>query len=60
MAVLKPACKDGECRIQRAPPYEEVNSSTYQVGNGSCYKFKADPVDCPSTGIIEPFQRFVR
>jgi hypothetical protein len=59
IALFKPGCKDGECSIQKAPPYEEVKTSTYQVGN-KCYKFEANPIECPSTGVIEPFQRYVR
>jgi hypothetical protein len=59
MALLKPGCKEGECHIQKAPPYEEVKSSTYQLGS-KCYKFEAEPVECPMTGVIEPFERFVR
>ena len=59
MALLKPGCKAGECHIQKAPPYEEVKSSTYQLGS-KCYKFEAEPVECPMTGVIEPFERFVR
>ena len=58
MAVLKPACK-GNCSIQKAPPYTEVKSSTYQLGS-SCYQFQAEPIECPSTGVIEPFERFLR
>jgi hypothetical protein len=59
MALLKPVCKGDACEIHRAPPYEEVKTSTYQMGE-KCYQFKANPVECPTTGVIEPFQRFVR
>jgi hypothetical protein len=59
MAVLKPACKGAECQVRKAPPYEDIQASTYQIG-GSCYQFKAEPVECTESGIIEPFQRFVR
>ena len=59
MAVLKPACKGTECSIQKAPPYEEVTKSTYQMGS-DCFQFQAKPIECPSKGVIEPFQRFIR
>jgi hypothetical protein len=59
MALLKPGCKDSECHIQKAPPYEEVKSSTYQLGS-KCYNFEAETMECPMTGVIEPFERFVR
>jgi hypothetical protein len=59
MAVLKPTCSGEKCRIQKAPPYEEVKNSTYQLG-GECFQFRAEPITCPSKGVIEPFERFVR
>ena len=59
VSLLKPICKGSECHIQKAPPYDEVKESTYQLGS-KCYQFKADPVECPNTGVIEPFERFVR
>jgi len=59
MAVLKPVCTSKECRIQKAPPYEEVTKSTYQLGS-DCFQFEAKPIACPEKGVIEPFERFVR
>jgi len=54
MALLKPVCKGDACRIQKAPSYEEIKTSTYQLG-ASCYKFEAQHMECPSTNVIEPF-----
>ena len=59
MALLKPECKGSACQIQKAPPLEEVKKTTYQLTSG-CYQFKAETIECPSQGAIEPFQRFVR
>ncbi len=59
MAVLKPGCKGSECQILKAPPLEEVKKSTYQTSSG-CYQFHAETIECPKTGVIEPFERFVR
>jgi hypothetical protein len=59
MALLKPMCAGADCRIQKAPPYEEVKKSTYQLGQ-DCFQFQAEPIACPSKGVIEPFQRFIR
>lgn len=59
MALFKPMCKGTECYIKKAPPYDEVNTSTYHLGE-VCYQFKATPVKCPDSGIIEPFERFVQ
>ena len=59
IALLKPVCEGVDCRIQKAPPYEEVKTSTYQMG-ADCYQFHAEPIACPNKGVIEPFERFVR
>jgi hypothetical protein len=59
MAVLKPVCNGSECRILKAPPFEEVKQSTYQLGT-DCFQFRAQPIVCPTRGVIEPFERFIR
>lgn len=59
ITVCKSSCKGGECRIQKAPPADEVKTSTYQIGP-KCFQFKSDIVECPGAGVIEPFERFVR
>ncbi len=56
MAVFKPACKGEECRILKAPPIKEVQSTTYQLGS-ECYQFRTEMITCPTKGVIEPFQR---
>lgn len=58
IALFKPP-QHGDNHIQKAPPYEEVKSSTYQLGD-KCYKFEASAIECPSVGVIEPFERYVR
>lgn len=59
MSLLTPICKGEECNVRKAPPYDEVRTSTYQLGS-KCYKFDVKHMDCPLQGIIEPYQRFVR
>jgi hypothetical protein len=59
MCLLKAECKGSECKILKAPPLDEVNKATYQLG-GKCYKFRSSPIDCPAGTIIEPFERFLR
>lgn len=54
MALLRPICNGAECLIQKAPPLEEVNKATYQLGS-KCYQFRSATVECPKTGVIEPF-----
>ena len=55
VAVLRAGCSGDNCVIQKAPPVEEVKSTTYQIGH-KCYQFATEPVDCPTMGAIEPFQ----
>jgi len=59
MAVLKPGCRSTDCRIQKAPPVEEVTKTTYQIGQ-TCYQFQTQQMECPKQGVIEPFSRQVR
>jgi len=54
MTLLRPLCHGSECIIQKAPPLEEVNKATYQLGS-KCYQFRSVTLDCPKEGIIEPF-----
>jgi len=56
MTLFKPVCNGDECRILKAPPLEEVTSSTYQLG-GKCYQFRTQPISCPAGTVIEPFER---
>jgi hypothetical protein len=55
VAVLKPGCRDNGCAIKKAPPVDEVAKTTYQIGS-KCYQFKAENIECPSKGVIEPFE----
>lgn len=55
MALLKPVCTTNECRVQKAPPYDEVTKSTYQLGS-DCYKFDSKAIQCPENGVIESFE----
>ncbi len=59
MAILKPGCKGESCKLRKAPPFEEVKTSVYQLGS-KCFKFDAEPMDCPKEGVIEPFERMAR
>ena len=54
MALLRPICRGAECMIQKAPPLDEVNKTTYQLGS-KCYQFRSVTIDCPKDGVIEAF-----
>jgi hypothetical protein len=53
-AILRPACPTGVCTVMKAPPIEEVTTSTYQLGS-KCYQFKTETADCAGSGVVEPF-----
>jgi hypothetical protein len=57
MSLLKPKPKDDDLRDLKAPAFDEVKTTTYQISSGSCWKFRAETVTCPPTGVIEPFER---
>ena len=54
-AILKPMCKGDSCMIIKAPPVNEVNKATYQLGS-KCYQFRTQAVECPLKGVIEAFE----
>lgn len=55
IVIFKPMCKTTECVVQKAPSIEEVTKTTYDI-KGKCYQFQTKTVDCPTSGVIEPFQ----
>lgn len=58
--LFYPKCKD-DCRVVKAPPVEEIRSSTYQLGD-RCYKFVAKPTSCTTPGAggaaLQPIEAF--
>ncbi len=54
VALTTPICKGTECYIMKAPPLNEIKTSTYRLGS-KCFQFKGEPVDCPANGVIEAF-----
>lgn len=56
MALFRPICQGKDCVIQKAPPVDEVNKTTYQLGS-KCYQFRSESIECPKEGVIESFQQ---
>lgn len=54
IAILRPVCKGDACITLKAPPANEVNKATYQLGN-KCYQFRVENTECPQNGVIEAF-----
>ena len=55
MSLFRPLCKGNDCQIIKAPPPSEVEKTTYKIGN-KCYQFKTNTMECPTVGVIEPFE----
>ena len=55
IALFRPGCKGDNCVVIRAPPADEVKTTTYQIGP-HCYQFDTYLIDCPSSGVIEAFE----
>lgn len=55
LALFRPVCKGDNCLVVRAPPANEIKTTTYQIGN-RCYQFDTFIQDCPSSGVIEAFE----
>lgn len=53
-AILRPVCSSSECLGYKQPPPKEIEKTVYKL-KGKCYKFVSEDVDCPDTGVIEPF-----
>ncbi len=51
--LFYPSCKE-DCHVMKAPPVEEIRTSTYQLAD-KCYKFEANSTMCPPKGAIEAF-----
>jgi hypothetical protein len=56
MALFRPICHGDSCVIQKAPPIDEVNRTTYQLGS-KCYQFRSVGAECPKEGIVEAFEQ---
>ena len=54
VALFRPICHGDKCRILKAPPADEMNKSTYQIGS-KCYQFRTKTMECPPTGVVEAF-----
>ena len=52
--LFRRACENRDCLVFRAPPFKEVELTTYSHGEG-CYKFKRVSAPCvPSASDIVP------
>ena len=56
ICMFRPMCNGSECNVNRAPSDKDFDKYVYRMGGGTCYEFKSDIVECPSSGTIEAFR----
>lgn len=56
ICVMRPICTGSECSIEKAPAEKDFDKYVYRMTGGTCYEFKSEIVECPSSGAIEGFR----
>ena len=56
ICIFRPQCSGSECNINKAPAEKDFDKYVYRMSEGSCYEFKTEIVDCPSSGAVEAFR----
>jgi hypothetical protein len=52
--LLRPQFNKDKAVFFKTPPMSDLRANSYKIAN-KCYKFHPDEVECPSSGVIEPF-----
>lgn len=53
-SLFRISCKGKECKIEKAPPLEEIDDKTYRY-NGKCYTMSKSAVKCDTNKKIVEF-----
>jgi len=56
ICMIRPICRGEDCNVQKAPSEKDFDKYVYRLGNGKCYEFKTNIVECPVSGTIEGFR----
>lgn len=56
VCIIRPICSGNECNIEKAPSDKDFDKYVYRMGDGKCYEFKSEVVECPASGTIEAFR----
>jgi len=56
VCIFRPLCSGSDCDIQKPPSDKDFDKYVYRMGEGKCYEFKSEVVNCPSSGTIEAFR----
>jgi hypothetical protein len=56
MCILRPMCTGKDCIVSKPPSEKDFDKYVYRMGGSTCYEFKTEVVECPSSGAIEAFE----
>jgi len=56
ICVIRPICSGSDCNIEKAPAEKDFDKYVYRMNGGTCYEFKSEIVECPTSGAIEAFR----
>jgi hypothetical protein len=56
VCIIRPICSGAECSVVKAPGDKDFDKYAYRMGQGKCYEFKSEIVECPTSGTIEAFR----
>lgn len=56
ICILRPMCTGKDCTVSKPPSEKDFEKYVYRLGGNTCYEFKTEVVECPSSGAIEAFQ----
>ena len=58
VALFRPICSGSECNVSKPPTENDFDKYAYRMGNGKCYEFKTELIECPSSGAVEAFKEY--
>ena len=58
ICMIRKPCTGSECIMNKPPAEEDFDKYVYRMTGGKCYEFKTEIVECPSSGIVEAFNRY--
>ena len=58
ICIFRPQCSGSDCNINKAPAEKDFDKYVYRMGEGSCYEFKTEIINCPASGAVEAFREY--
>lgn len=56
ICVIRPICSGSDCNVEKPPAEKDFDKYVYRMNGGTCYEFKSEIIECPSSGAIEAFR----